>query len=342
MDGSSSAHADARLAAQSLSGQRDRLWLTWERQRRNRTLSQAVAAELQEMNLPGGRVQRYGRLIVRTLSLLLRRRPALVFVQNPSMVLALLTVLWGRLARRPVVVDAHNAGVRPFDGARAWANRLAAFLFRNAALTIVSNPALETVVQQAGGRVLALPDPIPDLVPGQPAQAAERFEVLFVCTWAADEPYLEVLRAARDLPEEVRICVTGNSKGRERALEGELPSNVELLGFVAEDEFVRRLQRCQVVMDLTTREDCLVCGAYEATAVEKPMILSDTACLRGYFDKGAIYTANDATAIAAAVRRSVAEIESLDREVRQLKQEKLIEWDARLAEAERVFRQLQG
>jgi hypothetical protein len=39
---------------------------------------------------------------------------------------------------------------------------------------------------------------------------------------------------------------------------------------------------------LSERENCLLCGAYETVASEKPMILSNKEALRNYFDKGAI------------------------------------------------------
>ena len=47
-------------------------------------------------------------------------------------------------------------------------------------------------------------------------------------------------------------------------------------------------------IDLTTRENCLVCGAYESLAAGKPMILSKTRALMNYFSQAAVYVEHTA------------------------------------------------
>ena len=270
--------------------------------------------------------------------LLWRRRPDLVFVQNPSLILAALTVKWGRLSGASVVMDAHNAGIEPFDGRSRWASRLAAYAMRHAALTIVSNAGLSPRVGEHGGRPVVLPDPLPPLTPPAAAERLEgRLNLLFICTWASDEPYLEVLRAAAMLDPQIRIYITGNSRGRERGLQGPLPPNVVLTGYVAEPEFQRLLFSCDAVMDLTTRENCLLCGAYEATAAERPMLLSDTRCLRDYFDRGAVYADNTAAGIAAAVRELDRRYDDLCAQIKALRVERAEQWQQRLLGLERAL-----
>jgi hypothetical protein len=339
----SDVYQDRRLDSVIPGKSRHRLWITWECQRRNRTLSRSLRAQLLEFDLNARRIVRYPVLVVRTWRVLVSSRPSLVFVQNPSLLLAALAVTWGRFSGVPVVVDAHNAGVHPFDNKHRWPNELTAYIFRHAALTVVSNPGLENEILHKGGRVLSLPDPIPPLSPG-PARSKRddsTFEVLFICSWSSDEPYLEVLRAAREVGGQIRIFITGDSKGRERAFDGPLPSNVILTGFVSEAEFILRLHSCDVVMDLTTRENCLVCGAYEATAVEKPMILSATECLRNYFSSGVVYTNNTVSSIVDAIHTAYRELPLLQQQIKQLKQHKLQEWDRRLTRMEEVLAQIE-
>src|SRR5262245_25632217 len=93
-----------------------RIWITWETQRRNRTLSEKVDAELYEIDIHAHRLLRYPLSLIKTLAILLRRRPRLLFVQNPSLVLALFAVIYGRVFCKLVVVDAHNAGLFPAEG----------------------------------------------------------------------------------------------------------------------------------------------------------------------------------------------------------------------------------
>jgi glycosyltransferase involved in cell wall biosynthesis len=316
-----------------------RLWLTWETQRRNRTLSQALNAELIEMDYKLKPWHRYPKAIANTLKTLLKRRPELVFVQNPSLVLALLGIWYGRISGTPVIVDAHNAGVQPFEGQRPWTNWLARHVMRQARMTIVTNRALAAYVDGVGGRSFVLPDPLPALERSADQRLHADPSVLFICTWAADEPYLEVLKAASRIDPRIRVYITGNSKGRERTLNQPLPSNVVLTGFVPEQRFLELLAGADVIMDLTTREDCLVCGAYEAVAAGKPMVLSNTRALRQYFSKGAVYAENHAEAIAAAIEQAVEGQARLGAEVEELERELLESWARQRDELETELKQ---
>lgn len=310
---------------------RERIWLTWERQRRNRTLSVALDAELYELHYPLPRLRRWTAAISGTLRILWRERPQVVFAQNPSLILALLAAWYGRLCGRITVIDAHNAGVYPFFERKSWharllrplMQRLVHHVMRTADLTLVSNASLQAYVESVGGRAFVLPDPLPRF-PGfaRPASVeGDGCRVLFICTWAADEPYLEVIAAAVRLDPGIQVLITGNSKGREQAYGQPLPPNVTLTGYLPEDEFVHLLHAVDVVMDLTILQDCLVCGAYEAVAAGTPLILSDTRALREYFRRGVVFTANRAEAIAAAIERALAERQRLATEIAALKLE---------------------
>jgi len=182
-----------------------RVWISWEIQRRNRSLSREFGAKLFEIDIRRNRVVRYLISTARTIQVLLAESPILIFVQNPSVVLAWLCVIYGKLSRIPVVVDAHNAGIYPPHG--KWLSWFAAYLLRIADFTMVTNHSLAEHVARAGGQPLILPDSIPTLE--FPSAATNRkklkgkFNVLFVCTFASDEPYLEVIKAACLLDPEI-------------------------------------------------------------------------------------------------------------------------------------------
>lgn len=295
------------------------LWITWERAQRSRSLSRELDAQLVEMVFSGKRWLRYSALASRTLAVLMRSRTKRIYVQNPSIVLAALVVLFGMVSRREVVVDAHNAGIWPMEGRSRYALALAGWINRHARLTIVTNRGMAEEVERRGGAAFILPDPVPRLEEGRrPSWPGDRFSVLFICTWAQDEPYLDVLKAAERLPEGFRIYITGNSRGRERRFPGKLPDNVTLTGFLSETDFVGLLRAVDVVMDLTLRDHCLVCGAYEAVAAQKPMILSDSVALREYFSSGAVYTKNDPDHIAQSILSAARDIDQLRRDVVRL------------------------
>ncbi|MET0066813.1 MAG: hypothetical protein ABW076_10775 [Candidatus Thiodiazotropha sp.] len=202
---------------------------------------------------------------------------------------------------KKVVIDAHNAGVYPFEGRVAWANRWAGFLFRNAFLTIVTNDSLKQYVNSRGGCASILPDPFPEIEVGEIAKLKGRLNFLLICTWAEDEPYEEVIQAFSKLPDDMVLYVTGNDKGKAAGLPFEIPPNVILTGFISNQEFDQLLVSSDCIIDLTKREDCLVCGAYESISVGKPLILSDTKVLRAYFEDAAQYTENDTDSIVQSV-----------------------------------------
>jgi glycosyltransferase involved in cell wall biosynthesis len=256
----------------------------------------------------------------RTLSIILAHRPAVIYFQNPSMVLCLLVTLlkFLRLTSSRTVGDFHNAGLYP-----PAAQFLVPWMLRTNDVVIVSNDSLRTRVEAFGGRAVAIPDPIPDILV-QRAQSTEvGFRVLFVCSWASDEPIAEVLQAAALLESQqpdVYVAVTGRPKLERIGWSRPVPGNVELTGYLSEQDFEERLANCDAVLDLTTRSDCMVCGAYEAVSVGVPMILSDNPPTRSYFDRGAIYTDNSGVDIARAIITMRSQLISMRIGVGQLRE----------------------
>lgn len=309
------------------------VWITWERQRRNRSLSAKLGVELFELEAKGSRWRRYPRLLRRTFSLLVSRNPKLIFVQNPSIVLATWVALYGRIRGVAVIVDAHNAGVHPNEGRSRWLQMWAHTVFRLASRTIVTNSALAEYVTRHGGRAFVLQDPFPTLeipaLSSQPTRVVGH-TVVFICTWAADEPYIEVLKAAERLAaNNITVVITGNSRGREAGYGQPLPRNVVLTGYVSEENYIALLAQADVLVDLTTRENCLVCGAYEAAALGKPGILSNTQALRDYFTQGFVFTDNTAVDIAKAIEYAVEHRDRLTQELCQYRAAADRQWEQR-------------
>ena len=104
-----------------------------------------------------------------------------------------------------------------------------------------------------------------------------------VCSWAADEPIDALLEAARGRPWRSAHHLGWLNR------EVEPGPNVELTGFVADEDYAALLVRADAVVVLTTREDTLLSGAWEAIALGRPLVLSDTAALRGTFEVGPAY-----------------------------------------------------
>jgi len=321
----------------------NRIWITWENQRRNQTVSKAVGAKLLQFDIKLNRLMRYFFASAKTIFAIMSQKPTVIFAQNPSLVLSLLVVKYGNIFGIPVIIDEHNAGLFPLGGRRWWANKIALHILKNANLTIVTNENLQRYVEQRGKRSFILPDPIPEFKLNLTKKDLKgKYNILYICTYAADEPYDEVIKAARGLDKNICIYITGNTKGREKELLNMLSKNVVITGYLPENEYVNMLFAADMVMDLTKREDCLVCGAYEAVAAEKPMILSNTRALKEYFSKGALYVNNDAEDIVSKVNEGIKSLKKLKTEVIELKKERIIDWTKRREALEELIKDMEN
>jgi len=243
-------------------------------------------------------------LAARTLGVLYRHRPDVLFVQNPSLVLSLLARLVRPLFRYLLVIDAHNEGVRPFDRTGRAVRKITSGLLRAADFTVVTNDALAEVVRASGGRALVLPDPLP--TPPSAARSGDRSDetrrIAVVATFRPDEPIEALMAAAEQLPE-FRFEFSGHADRFLRRT-GPLPRNVRLTGFLRDEEYWRWLASSSIVCDLTLKPDCVVCGAYEALALAKPMVLSDNPATRKLFGEAAVLTGSASADIAASIQRA--------------------------------------
>jgi hypothetical protein len=228
------------------------------------------------------------------------RRSDAVFVMSPPVIAVACVWLWCSRHRRPFVIDAHTAAfLHPRWRAWQWLQRA---LCRRAATTLVTNEYLASRVRAAGGHTTLVPDvPVVFERATHPPQPRPDFTVAVVCSFNADEPVREILEAAALVPD-VAFLVTGDVFGRNVAVPSPPPANVTFTGFLSTAEYGQLLQTASVVMSLTTRDHTMLRGAWEAVYQSTPVIVSDWPLLRRSFDEGALHVANEAAAIADAVR----------------------------------------
>lgn len=311
-------------------------WLAWERHRRTLELCRFLDLEptIYASDLP--RLVKHPLYSLKSLRHIISACPRTLIVQNPSIVLTLLACLMHRFGHFRLVVDTHNAGIAPENPLLARLKPLYRFFQREADLTVVTNDFLANMVRENGGRPLQLPDilPKPPVVRRIPLRG--EVNIVFICTFGADEPYREVLEMARHLPGPAHLYVTGNFRKAPPQLVRNLPEQVTLTGFVPEADFWNLIASADLVMDLTWRDDCLVCGAYEAVAVGTPLLLSDTRALRTYFHQGAVFTGNDPRSIAENLSSALQRLPELRRQIASLKTHLETAW-AEQGEKFRVF-----
>jgi len=211
-------------------------------------------------------------------------------------------------------------------------------------LTIVTNRTLADYVSRRGGVAVVLPDPMPEFSPSSVSKQTlkGRYNVLFICTWAVDERYEEVIEAARILGPDFMLYITGNDRGRSQRLTKKLPSNVVLTGYLDDASYVEMLYSCDVIIDITDRENCLVCGAYEALAAGTPLIVSGSDALKDYFSKGVLFTNNSSVDIAEKVVVAIASGSTLRVQMQALRAELKQRWLEQQAHFEEALSVLPG
>jgi glycosyltransferase involved in cell wall biosynthesis len=239
----------------------------------------------------------------------LRRTNAdVVWVQSPpAFVLHILIIYKSLFARRiRVVADLHNAALRlPWS-----AFPLNRFMLRRADVVLVHNHQ----VVDAAIRIGVLPSRLRVLRDRVPVFTAPRVDpndgdaaaiIVMPCSFHADEPVAEVLRAAERCPS-MSFVITGNlPRAHSGGLVQNAPPNVSFPGFLSTADFDRLLLRASAVLCLTMEEGVQLSSAAEALAAGKPMIMSDTTLLRELFQPAGIFVDNTAASIAAACRDAV-------------------------------------
>ncbi|MBW4933407.1 glycosyltransferase family protein [Marinobacter sp. F4206] len=303
----------------------DAVWITWERQTRNRSASEYFNVPLYEIiEDNSNRALRYCKSTLRTLSIIGKKKPRYFFAQNPSIVLAILAISLKPLAKFKVIIDAHNAGIHGPENSGRILPTINQFIIRKADAVIVTNSELADHVNSCGGNPIVLPDPLPSLEMSKDTAVLDpqrKLKALCITSWSDDEPYREILEAASAFPDDIEFFFSGNYKKIGHLLPDAIPENVNLLGFVDERSFHDHLFSADFCIDMTKRSDCMVCGAYESISAEKPIILSDTPVQRRYFSKGALFSQNSALHITNTLQEMKDRIDTMRQDATDLKRE---------------------
>ena len=307
-----------------------RLWIAWEDDSsiRSRVLADELGADYRAFTrFTGSRLfgwLRYPAATLATLWILLGHRPDLLVVQNPSILLAFQAAVLRTVFGYRLVIDLHTQFLEATGLSRLVADALHGYGLRHCDAVIVTNESYRQRIERQTDRpVFVLPDKVPEVGQDATSYAVEgEFNVLYICTFSNDEPWEEVVAAAELMPTDTRIYISG----RNPLDPDQVTEHVVLTGFLPRDEYQNLLRSVDAVMVLTTAEENLVCGGYEAVGAEKPLILSDTAALRGLFRKGTVFTQNDRRAIASAISDLRMARRELERDVAALKTEMATSW----------------
>jgi glycosyltransferase involved in cell wall biosynthesis len=222
-------------------------------------------------------------------------------------------------------MDLHTHHIKLAGAVGRLYNLINNYSLRNADLIIVTNDSYKKkIMMLTRSDITVLPDKIPEIECKDLSGDLKGSEnILFICTYSQDEPWRDVIQAAESLPKTVHIYISGRVPN---GLNIKTPINVTITGYLVREEYERILEAIDAVIVLTKKENCLPCGAYEALAAEKPLVLSDKKVIKEFFSKGSIYTENKEEAIAVAVKEALKNQKLLKQKIIQLKKEKERLW----------------
>jgi glycosyltransferase involved in cell wall biosynthesis len=329
---------DGRRRARLLSRPVFFVWTTPERGTRSAWMARELGIDdVQFVGSVGRGFRRalfaYPMQLIRTLRVLLRSRPRVVFVQSPPSYAAWTVAIYCVATGATFVIDAHSDS---FERARwtrpAWLTR---FVARRALVTIVTNEHWAVRVRSWGAEPMTIPTIPTDLVIGEPPAMKPGANIAVVNTWAADEPLGEVLSAAEDLPA-MSFFITGRMDSA-AGLRRKIPSNVTFTGLLSQADYHGLLAASDTVVCLTTRNHTMQNGACEAMFIGTPILTSDWPVLREYFAGGAVYVDNTAAGIRDGLRHLIGSIETYRRDIRELRLRREREWqESRRALIDRI------
>lgn len=256
-----------------------------------------------------------------TFMALLKDRPDVVFVQNPPIVIMLPVLPYCWLFGAKYIIDSHTGAFTDFKktlGLHKW-------LSKRALTTIVHNSVQEEIIKAWNVSYCVLGFSEAEYPAGKSIPMADGFNIAFSCSFAPDEPIAEVFEAAKMSPD-ANIYITGNHELLNPSQAKMKPKNCHFTGFLSFDEYVGLLRDSDMVMALTTRDETLLSGGFEAVSLEKPLIVSDWPILEQYFSKGSVHVDNSAAGIAQGIRNGIENLPMLNEKIKELRINLNEEW----------------
>jgi glycosyltransferase involved in cell wall biosynthesis len=266
---------------------------------------------------------RYILQAIKTLTILIQKKPDVIFVQNPPIFAALVVYLYTKVWKASYIIDSHTVALlAPWW---KWSLPLHAFLSRRAITTIVTNEHLKAMVEAWNANSFIIAD-IPTTFPqGKAFPVKGKFNIAVINTFSPDEPLEEILQAAASLPD-VNFYVTGDPIRANKKILQNHPDNLEFTGFLPDETYFGLLRAVEAIMVLTTDNHTMQRGACEAVSLGKPIITSNWPLLRAYFHKGTVHVNNSSREIQAGILKMQKERKAMKDEILILQQERRYEW----------------
>lgn len=275
------------------------IWLTWHYAARSRNMAKELNIPVLEYFNNKNLISRHGLSSLWTIKTLLKEKPDVIFIQLSFMLLNIVAFYKLITFRNIVIVaDCHTKALR--RKAKGIFNfifwPLKKLTFRLVDISIVSNIGMEKDIKQLHDNYFLIPDKIPELSIDKDENKKQNYFV-YISSFAVDEPFDEIFKVAEILGNSHTIYWTGKIPANIQLPEN-IPENLKFTDYISFEEYYNLIANADAVLALTTEDDCLQSGAYEALAVKTPMVISNSKALQIYFGSSAIYTSHEPQEIA--------------------------------------------
>jgi hypothetical protein len=296
---------------------------------------------------------RHASLFVKTLNILRKDKPKLIICQSPPMTCSLVALVYryvfAKGVRCEIFIDAHgHAFYKPWSRLKF----LSKFIMKKARLVIVSNAEEQnSIIHDYDIKPVVLEDPIPLFDSTIYPEKANRkkwqnsdsendndkiFKVAVINPFRY-APLREILNAASELTGVTKFYITGDYSKTNKSLLATKTDNAIVTGFLPLQEYAALLRHVDAIIDLTTDQATMLAGAYEAVALEKPLITTYNSPLRRYFNRGTLHVNNSTSEIKEAITLARERKTQLQREMHELKLERQNEWEQKFSSLVREY-----
>jgi len=301
------------------------LFLGWSYSRRSEDIAAILGIDYFYFPLSQRlRLIQFPLLFVKSFFLLLKKQPAVIFIQHPPVHSILPVVLYSFVSGAHFIIDSHiTPGTtlveKPYHHLYLLLHRVYSYL---ASVTLFHSRAILEKLKDWKCNCIVFENPVRKINKGSEFTVKKRPSIGMICSFSPDEHFSEVIEVAKEL-DGISFYITGWKGKFPEKLKALSPGNVFLTGFIQGSKYYEFLEAMDIVIVLTDRKESALLGAYESISVETPLVLSDTITMRYYFPIGAVFVENTVLSIKDGIVRALREKESLKREICELKSEKL-------------------
>ncbi len=270
---------------------------------------------------------KYFLQMIKTFFILLKEKPDVIFCMNPPIFTCIPVWLYCKIKKNSgFIIDYHTAAfVEPIFKKIFFIQK---FFAKRAITNIVTNKILADIIKSWNADYTIIGDvKISFDKIKKYNNFKEGFNVTFVSRYSSTEPIDLVIEAAKKLKSDnINIYITGSLKDAPKDIIKNAPENVIFTDFLDYSEYAGLLKESDVVLCLCTLDNTMQRGAYEATILETPLVISNWNLLKETFFKGAIYVSNTIEGIVNGIKEAKEKIIILNKEIKELKQSRLLIW----------------